>query len=519
MANQSHHQQSIQDNVQQRQLEDNINNDKLVFWLLVAHLPFIFFIVPMSYGTHLHGAIPAVMVVLSAWFVMRSFPGSFFSRSVLAGSLMMMSMILIMQQLGRLEMHFHIFAALAFLIIWRDFRVIIIAAAIIAVHHAVSVPLQLSELSLGNMPFIVYGQTCDWATFSVHASFVILESAVLVFFSRRMAAQFHLSNQVMATMQVAAQQNDLTITVENNASGNIANDKFIASVNTFYTLMQRTITDFKSAGTKLNDLTQQSVINAEHNLASLSSQNLRVESLASAVLEMSENIGEVAKTTENAANLSTDTASQLINCQSMSDNASKKVSSLISKLQSVQDEFRQLESNTHLIQTSIGLITEVSEQTSLLALNASIEAARAGEHGRGFAVVAAEVRDLADKSKKATHEIMAVSEKIKSASNTVMDKLLDSNKDGESAVEIVQQANTSIKDAVDFTNKINSLNQVIAQMMQEQSAVSSEISKTLHQIHDSNEDIEKAVEENAARNSEIRQIGYAMGEQANLFKT
>lgn len=114
---------------------------------------------------------------------------------------------------------------------------------------------------------------------------------------------------------------------------------------------------------------------------------------------------------------------------------------------------------------------------------------------------------------------MAVSEKIKSASNIVMVKLSDSNKDGETAVEIVQQANTSIKDAVDFTNKINSLNQVIAQMMQEQSAVSTEISEILHQIHDSNEAIEKAVEENSGRNTEIRQIGSSMNEQANLFKT
>ncbi|OAH54625.1 chemotaxis protein [Domibacillus aminovorans] len=198
----------------------------------------------------------------------------------------------------------------------------------------------------------------------------------------------------------------------------------------------------------------------------------------------------------------------------------------------VKDQMQGLSSNISEIETVIESIHGITAQTNLLALNASIEAARAGEHGRGFAVVAAEVRKLAEQSRKETEIIQKTVQDILHASkqtSTVIDEnmlLMDGQNESVSHTEssFAEQAEIAERIGHSVDELTLKLQEMVGQKeqamlsIQNVSAISEETAASAEQVSASAAAQQVELERVAKATDEMNRIARELKEAVDRFK-
>jgi methyl-accepting chemotaxis protein len=378
-------------------------------------------------------------IAFATWRVLGGDAG--ITRYIIAATTVVQVSLLVMAAAGPWQIDFHMiyFAALAMLVAFCDWRTILVAAAVTAVHH-----VTLNFL----MPWAVFPDGANFGRVVFHAVVVVLEVVVLVLLSHKLVSLFDSAATAVAKAEAAVTETEKLGNEQQALQARSAKerqelllslaDKFESSVKGAVTQIVSSMNGMQQETNVMLQRSGETRETATEVARTAESTAGMMDTIAGAVTQLSASVSEISARVRETADIAG-------KAEDKSDFTTQQVADLAEAVAGISEV--------------VGLIAEIAEQTNLLALNATIEAARAGEMGKGFAVVANEVKSLATQTARATEDITARIEKVQGSTNTTVE---------------------AIKEIRGIINQLNEHSTKIATAVEEQDATTRDITRNVH---------------------------------------
>lgn len=179
-----------------------------------------------------------------------------------------------------------------------------------------------------------------------------------------------------------------------------------------------------------------------------------VENVSKTMEEMSKMSDDVSLRATDMAVVASQTRSRVQKGAEISTSALKKMESILRGVDSTRNMIIGLEEKLNNIPKILDVITHISRQTDLLAINATIEASKAGEHGRGFAIVAEEVRRFADNTKHSAEDVAFIIKDIKAEVERLVNSTAESSAFTKEGREDINRVKESLSEITAFTSEV-----------------------------------------------------------------
>jgi methyl-accepting chemotaxis protein len=342
---------------------------------------------------------------------------------------------------GRVEFHFHVFASLAILAAYRRWDVIAVATVTAAVDHVARSFLWSQSI------YGADGQTWRWLE---HAAWLIAEAVALMWLTS--ANQREMAESAVQSAQIRGTQEDLTRAVETvsdtlekiRTSGDLTRrvelsastaelKHLAANINSFAGSFREIIGEVSTNASRVAAGSGEIAAAAEQMAAS--AKNVADEAKDAATLA-----GEAGQVAATGGQVISGSITEMNGIGELIGNGASSVQELMNRSKEIAEITK--------------IITEIAEQTNLLALNAAIEAARAGEHGRGFAVVADEVRKLSDRTTQATEQIATAIRSMEQDTAKAVDTMQSTQQQATGTVQRAAEAGSSLERIVSSSQQV-----------------------------------------------------------------
>ena len=406
--------------------------------------------------------------------------GSLTSRYVLTFCLAASVALHIHLGRGTLEFHFGVFATLALLLVYRDWRPILAGATFFAVHHVLFDRLQAAGMGVYCTP------EPNFLKIVMHAGYVVVQTSLEIYMAVKMGELALQGEELTRLVNVVDAEDKISLDLSQQtfkSSGGLALKRSIERIGTAMAQVQGAASSIQVASSEIAIGNQDLSTRTEQTASSLQQTASAMEQLTGTEKQSADSArhaNQLAATAGAVAARGGSVVAQVVTTMNDINASSKKISDII------------------------GTIDGIAFQTNILALNAAVEAARAGEQGRGFAVVASEVRSLAQRSAEAAKE-------IKSLIGASVERV-------ESGSKLVADAGTTMSEIVASVQRVSDIIGEITAASSEQSDGIGQINVAVSQLDQLTQQNSALVEQSAAAAESLKGQAVTLSSVVSAFR-